>query len=249
MPAPPSSSPPSQSSPRAHGSAQTPRGAPSTVSRQRWPARLPLPMVLFAVPTIVIGLLGAIVSVNFIAAALADRRAAVLQLQEQVVQAQKTIDPAGTAGSLTRLPKPELERLGGLLGDEFYRRRGAQVPLGALNLLLCWLLTTGALGALRRRPFAVSMWRFAALVNVPFSGLALLVVAVRTRGVAAAVSPAAAEAMAAVSKRPVADELAALQALTQAGLRGLALWYVTLALFFTASALYLRRAVPDDDPV
>ena len=53
MPAPPSSSPPSQSSPRAHGSAQTPRGAPSAVSRQRWPARLPLPMVLFAVPTIV----------------------------------------------------------------------------------------------------------------------------------------------------------------------------------------------------
>ena len=31
--------------------------------------------------------------------------------------------------------------------------------------------------------------------------------------------------------------------------QGLALWYVTLALFFTASALYLRRAVPDDDPV
>jgi len=63
-----------------------------------------------------------------------------------------------------------------------------------------------------------------------------------------AVTATDAEAMAAVSKRPVADELAALQALTQAGLRGLALWYVTLALFFTASALYLRRAVPDDDP-
>lgn len=222
-----------------------------------WPQRVPLLMILLAVPSVVIGLLGALFSISTIMESLSDRRLVVERTRNAVVRLMKNGPVAAPAGAsapptntvdlsaLTQLPPKDAERLGAQLGDELYERRGALVPLSLMNLILCWLLVTGAMGALRRRAFAVSMWRWAALANIPFAGLSLLVASVRTRAVVGVMGQSSAAVLASVSKRAVEVELAALKALAQTYVSLLGLWHLSAALLFAVTALYLRRTVPE----
>lgn len=145
---------------------------------------------------------------------------------------------------LSRLPRAEVDDLAMRLGDLYYDRRGALVPLEVLKLIVGWLLLTGPLGTLRRQEFAVPLWRFACLCGIPLTGLSALVSWVLGREALRQLGPRAAEALAAVSKRAPAEEMAGLFGLLHQHMAGAAVLHGLWAAFLGLSALYLRRHLP-----
>ena len=130
-----------------------------------------------------------------------------------------------------------------LLGGELYEQLPVKVPLALLQILLSWLLLTGSLGVLRRQRWALSLWSWACMVNLPFGLLSLLVAFVHSRALRDNLGPYVAAALAKVSGRPVEAEqhyvsqLLRLYVQSQGAL--LSLW----ALLLGGTALYLQRYV------
>lgn len=144
---------------------------------------------------------------------------------------------------LLRLPRADIEHLSLLLGGELYDRLPVTVPLALLQILLSWLLLTGSLGVLRRQSWALSLWSWACMVNLPFGMLSLLVTLVHSRMLREHLGPQVAQALAKASGHSLASEqyyvnqLIRLYVSSQGAL--LALW----AMLLGATALYLQRYV------
>jgi hypothetical protein len=126
----------------------------------------------------------------------------------QATPARPAVSPLRSLfAPLLKLPREEISRLSLLLGDELHERQRVTVPLGLLQLILSWLLLTGALGTLRRQPGAASTWSWACTVNIPFSLLALVVMFMHARQLLQRLGPPTAEALAKVSGRTSDREL------------------------------------------
>jgi hypothetical protein len=148
-----------------------------------------------------------------------------------------------TVEPFLRLPAPEIERLSGLLGDELYERQAVNVPLCLLSLLLSWLLLSGSMGVLRGQVWAVSMWSWACMVNMPFALLSMLVTFQHSRSLVSRLGPPAAEALAKVSGRPQELELQSLQQLSRLYISWQAATLGLWVLLLGATVLYLQRLV------
>lgn len=144
---------------------------------------------------------------------------------------------------LLRLPRPEVEHLSLLLGGELYEQLPVKVPLALLQILLSWLLLTGSLGVLRRQGWALSLWSWACMVNLPFGLLSLLVAFVHSRTLREHLGPEVATALARVSGRSIEAEQYYVSQLLRLYVQWqgatLALW----ALLLGGTALYLQRYV------
>ena len=142
-----------------------------------------------------------------------------------------------------RLPRSEAENLSLQLSGELYEHLPVTIPMALLQLLLSWLLLTGSLGVLRRQVWALSMWSWACMVNLPFAMLSVLVSLVHSRSLREHLGPQVAAALAKASGRSLDAELASFNQLTRLYVGGqeamLALW----ALFLGATGLYLQRYV------
>jgi hypothetical protein len=146
-----------------------------------------------------------------------------------------------------RLPRGDLDRLSLLLGDKLYEQLPVAVPLALLQILLSWLLLTGSLGVLRRQAWALPMWSWACMVNIPYAMLALIVTLTHSRALRDSLGPEVAAALAKVSGRSLEAELYQVHQLVRlyVGWQGalLALWVLLLG----STALYLQRFVAAGD--
>lgn len=144
-------------------------------------------------------------------------------------------------GPFLKLQRAEAERLSLLLGDTLYERRGVTVPLGFLQLILCWLLISGSLATFRRQAWGVSTWSFACWASISFALLSMLVTFVHSRTLMYRLGQPVAEALAHASGLSVEVETASLWQLTRlfvvlrAAIEGF--WVLLLGL----TALYLQR--------
>jgi hypothetical protein len=127
-----------------------------------------------------------------------------------------------------------------------HERRGVAIPMAILSLLSSWLLLAGALGALRRQPGAIALWRWACLVNIPLTILSMLVTVVQARELMDRLGPPLAEALAKVSKRGAAAEMAELWAFCRLYVTGWAVFYGAWVLWLAVTVLGLRRYAPLD---
>lgn len=193
---------------------------------------------MLALPALVIGILGAFGAMSELAVSLSDRHTAIARLSRVGAESVQF------SQAFASLPKPEAERLALLLGDERFERRGVTIPMAGLTLLLCWLLITGALGTLRRQPFGVPLFAWASLVNIPFAGLGLLVLTVRSREITSALGPAVAQAMALLTRRTPEAELAEIWLYRQQAVRSFEVLCALWCLFLAGTTLYLRRHLP-----
>ncbi len=215
-------------------------GAPAA-----FPPRLPPLMILLAVVCIGVGLFSAFLSMADLSAMLTDRD---LSIEAYRDRALLTYDRKLLPEPFSRLPRTEVSRLALRLGEDRYERRGVNIPLSLLNLLLCWVLCTGAMGALKRRDFALPMWIWACMANVPLCALSLSVTFILSREVMTHLSSDAAAALSAVSKRPPEIERQAVWMAIRLYLTTRALVDAGWALFLGATALYLQRRLPHPAP-
>jgi hypothetical protein len=177
------------------------------------PLRAPLLMKVLAVLSLLCGVFSALSALADLNGAMRlDRDEYIVRVRERQVSLHQQLQKEGVSGlaavirptvePFLRLPAPEIERLSGLLGDELYERQAVNVPLCLLSLLLSWLLLSGSLGVLRGQVWAVSMWSWACMVNMPFALLSMLVTFQHSRSLVSRLGPPAAEALAKVSGRP-----------------------------------------------
>lgn len=144
-------------------------------------------------------------------------------------------------GPFMKLQRAEAERLSLLLGDVLFERRGVTVPLGVLQLILCWLLISGSLATFRRQAWGLSTWSFACWASISFALLSMLVTFVHSRTLMYRLGQQVAEALAHASGHSVEVETVSLWQLTRlyvvlrAAIEGL--WVLILGL----TALYLQR--------
>jgi hypothetical protein len=199
-------------------------------------------MVVLSLPALLFGILGAFGAMSDLAVSLSERHTAIARLSRIGAESVQF------SQAFTSLPRPEAERLALLLGDERFERRGVTIPMAGLTLLLCWLLITGALGTLRRQPFGVPLFSWAALVNIPFAGLGLLVLTVRSREITSALGQVVAEAMSAVTRRTPEAELAEIWLYQRQAVRSFEVLCALWCLFLTGTTLYLRRHLPPAPP-
>jgi hypothetical protein len=140
-----------------------------------------------------------------------------------------------------KLPRTDAEQLSLVLGDIVYDRRGVNVPLAVLQLILCWLLISGSLATLRRQPWGLTTWSFACWSSVFFALLSMLVTFVHSRTLMSRLGQPTAAALAHATGNSAELELAGLWQLTRfyvvlrATMEGL--WVLILGL----CALYLQR--------
>lgn len=142
---------------------------------------------------------------------------------------------------LLRLPRAEAERLSLLLSGELYEHLPVTIPMALLQLLLSWLLLTGSLGVLRRQVWALSMWSWACMVNLPFAMLSVLVSLVHSRSLREHLGPQVAAALAKASGRSLDAELASFNQLTRLYVGGQAAMLALWALLLCGTGLYLQR--------
>lgn len=146
--------------------AQTP-GAPPVCR----PQRLRLVVAVLAILCILVGLGSAFVSMTDLSILFIERDRAVEAYRGRALLFyDRTMLPS----PLPVLPRAGVARLALLLGDEYFERRGVSIPLAALNLIMCWVLCTGGMGALRRRDFALPMWSWACMANAPLTALSII---------------------------------------------------------------------------
>lgn len=207
---------------------------------QRWPARLPLLMLVLLLPTLVIAARVTLAVAVGISVSLRDRDSAILRAKAQPLG----YDSAFLATPLSRLPPAEVERFALMLGEDRYEQRGVTLPLGLLSLVLCWLLIAGTVATLRRQPYGPALWTWGCLVNIPFAALVMLVIFVRTRALCETIGPKLAESLAALSHRPLAVERDELTQLAQLTTLSWAVLYCLWITWLAASAIYLRRHTP-----
>lgn len=71
--------------------------------------------------------------------------------------------------------------LGEREADVLYARRGVQLPLAAMNLIVSLLLLAGTTQAMRGQAWGISAWSLGAAANVPYTVLALVFFLVESR--------------------------------------------------------------------
>lgn len=146
-------------------------------------------------------------------------------------------------GPFLKLSRQEAERLTLLLGDALYERRGVTVPLGVLQLILSWLLISGALAVLRRQTWGLTTWSFACWASIFFALLCMLVTFVHSRTLMGKMGQTVATALSAANGQSIEAALSELWQITRlyvvmrAALEGV--WVLLLGL----TALYLQRYV------
>lgn len=225
--------------------------------------RLPLHVRLVSIVALLMGLWGAfsaLAEVNTLL--LADRDSYVVRVRDrqlgiydQLQQSKQAAQDPGRAYGLLRpligpfmgLPRPEISRLSAMLGDSLYEWRSVTIPLGLLQVLLSWVLLSGAVGTLRGRISAVGTLSWGCMVNIPFSLLSVVVTFVHSRRLMAALGGEAAAALAKLSSRPVEHELqelwqvARMYVISRAALEGM--WVLALGV----TALLVQRYVVRED--
>lgn len=242
---------PSSTSPRL-------RGLPISGSHALNIPRQPFLLRALAVLSLCLGIWGAMSALTEInRSLLLDRSVYVVRVKDrQLVLFDRAKMQPGAQSPVLRpliepflkLPRPEIERLSLLLGDALYDRRGVAVPLGILQLILCWLLLSGSLGSLRRQPSGISTWTWACWANIPFSLLSMLVTFVHSRTLMARLGPTTADALAQVTGHGRDAELATLWQLTRLFVMSQAFMEGLGVLFLGLTALYLGRfRVPERD--
>jgi hypothetical protein len=187
--------------------------------------RLPLHLRLLAILSIAVGLWGSMASLAEVNGALfLDRDAYVLRVRDRQImmfdQLQQQMNSAETSGHrdslrpfvapFLKLDHASADRLALSLGDALYDRRGVAVPLGVLQLILCWLLISGALATLRKQSFGVSTWSFACWANIFFALLDMLVTFVHSRTLMERLGQSVAAALAQANGRAIDVELSGL---------------------------------------
>lgn len=238
------------------GSASSPRSL--AVPRL---GRLPILMRLLAVLSLVAGLWGAVGSLaELMGGVRADRTVFISRVRDRQLafydKLQTAADPAQRAELgqrpqvvqpllelLLRLPRSDIEYLSLLLGDALYEQLAVAVPLALLQILLSWLLLTGALGVLRRRVWALSLWSWACRVNIPFALLSIIVTLFHSRAVRSTLGPKLAAALAKASGTPVETELYNVHQMVRLYVGGQAAMLALWALLLGSTALYLQRYV------
>jgi hypothetical protein len=185
---------------------------------------------MLAVLSICVGLWGAMSALAEVNGALfLDRHAYVLRVRDRQImifeqlQQQMTASEKDGRGNFLRpyvapflkLQRADAERLALLLGDAIYDRRGVAVPLGVLQLILSWLLISGALATLRRQSFGISTWSFACWATIFFSLLNMLVTFVHSRTLMDRLGKPVSEALALANGHGADFELAGLWQLTR----------------------------------
>ena len=236
--------PPSSSSPRL-------RGLPLSGSQAASLPRLPFLLRLLAVLSLCLGVWGAMSALTDVnRSLLLERSVYVVRVKERqlLLFDQAKARPESPSPVLRpliepflKLPRAEFERLSLLLGDALYDRRGVALPLGVLQLILCWLLLSGSLATLRRQPTGVSTWSWACWANIPFALLNMLVTFVHSRTLMSRLGGTAAEALAAVTGRTREIEMATLWQLTRLFVMSQAFMEGLGVLFLGLTALYLQR--------
>lgn len=212
--------------------------SPPPPGSPRASARLPALLVLLSIPSLCVGLLGLFLSFSELSGAMQDRGTAV----ERMRDAQLALyDSKRLLPALQQLPRAEVERLALLYGDARHERRNVAVPLALLSLLCSWLLTTGALGTLRRQPGALPLWRFACLCNIPLAILSAMVTLVQAQELMGRLGPELGAALGKLSGRPAAVEVGELWGWTRLYVLGWGLGYGLWALCLGASAMGLSR--------
>jgi hypothetical protein len=225
--------------------------------------RLPLYVRLVSVVALLMGLWGAfsgLTEVNTLL--LADRDSYVVRVRDrqlgiydQLQQSNQAAQDSGRAYALLRpligpflkLPRTEIGRLSAMLGDSLYEWRSVSIPLGLLQVLLSWVLLTGAVGTLRGRIPSVGTLSWGCMVNIPFSLLSVVVTFVHSRRLMSALGNEAANALAKVSGHPVEQELqelwqvARMYVISRAAVEGT--WVLALGL----TALLVQRYVVRED--
>jgi hypothetical protein len=137
------------------------------------------------------------------------------------------------AAQLPNLPAEERQRLGEDYGEREWARRGAVVPLALVNLVLSFLLFSGAIEALRGRSWGAGAWEWSAKLSIPYTIVAMLLLRVEMHDFAAGLATSS-SAVAPGSGQAV-DEMESLA-------RGAAALYgLVMVGFYLACVLYLQR--------
>jgi hypothetical protein len=241
--------PPSSSSPRL-------RGLPIPGSQVASLPRLPFLLRFLAVLSLCLGVWGAMSALTDVnRSLLLDRSVFVVRVKDRqlLLFDQAKTRPESQSPVLRplidpflKLPRAEFERLSLLLGDALYDRRGVSLPLGVLQLLLCWLLLSGSLATLRRQPTGVSTWSWACWANIPFALLNMLVTFVHSRTLMSRLGGTAADALSQVTGRGRDVELSTLWQLTRLFVMSQAFMEGRGVLFLGLTALYLQRFRPSE---
>jgi hypothetical protein len=217
--------------------------------------RLPLYLRFLAVICLLAGLWGAMTSLAEVNGALfLERNAFVwrvrdrqlvlfdqLQAQAQKQQGSDVLRPF--VAPFLKLPRAEADRLSLLLGDVLYDRRGVAVPLAALELILCWLLISGSLAALRQKAWGLSTWSFACWASIFFCLLSMLVTFVHSRMLMDRLGQPVSVALAQATGHSPELELAGLWQLTRLYVLMRAALSALWALVLGVSALLLQRRI------
>lgn len=226
-------------------------GGPGGTNRQSGgggPPRLTSMLKLLALFAVVVGALGAFRSIQEVTTAItAEEHHASEAVQREVMALYKVQQQKGVDHPLVKLPEPAVQSLASRLGDEVAARRGPPVTLALMNLVLCWLLATGALGALRGLPFGPSMWRWANLAHLPFTLLSMLVLLVRSRQVWRALSPQVGEALLKHQPDLAAKLPEVLRGVLQTYQVLVCLWHGSLLLLFAITAAHMRASLSAQD--
>jgi hypothetical protein len=134
---------------------------------------------------------------------------------------------------LPNLPAEDRQRLGEDYGEREWARRGAVVPLALVNVVLSFLLFSGAIEALRGRPWGAGAWEWAAKLSIPYTIVAMLLLRIELHDFGAGLATNPSTAL------PVdAQSMGEMESLARGAA---ALYGLVLVGFYLACVLYLQR--------
>ena len=86
---------------------------------------------------------------------------------------------------LQSIEMTQRQKLGEEVGERQWARRGVEIPLGIINLVLSFLLFAGALEAMRGRHWGHGAWEWAARLSIPYTVLATVLSVAQARDLSA----------------------------------------------------------------
>ncbi len=149
--------------------------AESVPAAQVRPRTRPALLVVLAIAGSILGGFGAMYAIATTPVLLEPRDDYVKALREATVRSLPTIAPT-----------PQLEAMAEREADVRYGRRNAQLPLNAIQLIVCCLLFAGCTRALRGQAWGAAAWSLAATVAIPYQLLDTAMMLVMTRDLEAA---------------------------------------------------------------
>jgi hypothetical protein len=136
--------------------------------------RLPRPLTALATLALLLGGYGG-------ARALVEQVLPYVGSQEGYVSAARRELEMRNALAQPEVPSDVIARAGDRLGEKGWTRRGINLPLGLVNLVLSAMLFAGALRALARSPWGHGAWSFSARLSIPYTIVAAVVAFVEAR--------------------------------------------------------------------